>query len=41
MGNVALRTGKRLDFDWKNMTCKDAPETAKLIKPQYKKDWKS
>ncbi|HIL70635.1 MAG TPA: Gfo/Idh/MocA family oxidoreductase [Verrucomicrobia bacterium] len=41
MGNVALRTGKRLDFDWKNMICKDAPETAKLIKPQYKKSWKS
>jgi len=36
MGNVALRAGKKLDFDWKNMTVTNTPEANKYIKPQYR-----
>jgi len=36
MGNVALRAGKKLDFDWKKMTVTNVPEANKLIKPDYR-----
>ncbi len=40
MGNVAIRTGKKLDFDWKNMNVTNLPEANKLIKPGYREGWK-
>jgi hypothetical protein len=36
MGNVGLRAGKKLDFDWKNMTVTNVPEANKFIKPVYR-----
>ena len=36
MGNVAIRTGKRLKLDWKDLKVTNCPEANKLIKPQYR-----
>jgi predicted dehydrogenase len=36
MGNVAIRAGKRLDFDWKNMKVTNVPEANQYIKPKYR-----
>jgi len=36
MGNVALRTGKKLDFDWKKMTVTNIPAANNFIKPDYR-----
>jgi predicted dehydrogenase len=37
MGNAALRAGKKLEFDWKNMTVTNAPEANKYVKPRYRR----
>jgi predicted dehydrogenase len=40
LGNVAYRTGKKIEWDWKTMTAKNAPEAAPYIKrPVYRKGW--
>ena len=36
MGNVALRAGKKLDFDWKGMKVTNAPEANAFIQPGYR-----
>lgn len=36
MGNVALRAGKLLDFDWKNLQVTNVPEANQYIKPEYR-----
>ena len=36
MGNVALRAGQKLDFDWKNMKVTNVPEADEFIKPKYR-----
>ena len=36
MGNVALRAGKKLDFDWKAMNVANAPEANAFIQPGYR-----
>jgi predicted dehydrogenase len=36
MGNVALRAGKKLDFNWKSMTVTNVAEANKFIKPVYR-----
>lgn len=36
MGNVALRSGKFLDFNWKKMEITNAPEANDFIKPHYR-----
>ena len=36
MGNVALRAGKNLDFDWKNMKVTNVPDANKYVKPTYR-----
>ena len=36
MGNVALRAGRKLDFDWKKMTVTNAPSADKYIHPKYR-----
>jgi predicted dehydrogenase len=33
MGNVALRAGKKLDFDWKNLKITNVPEANRFLKP--------
>ncbi|UCF15722.1 MAG: Gfo/Idh/MocA family oxidoreductase [Phycisphaerales bacterium] len=37
MGNVALRAGKKLDFDWKSMRVTNAPGANKYVKPKYRR----
>ncbi|MHC4074492.1 MAG: Gfo/Idh/MocA family protein, partial [Planctomycetota bacterium] len=39
MGNAALRAGKKLDFDWKNMKVTNAPDANKYVKPHYREGW--
>lgn len=36
MGNVALRAGKKLDFNWKKMTVTNVPDANKFVKPNYR-----
>jgi hypothetical protein len=40
LGNVAYRTGKKIEWDYKNLRAKNAPEAAPFIKrPEYRKGW--
>ncbi len=36
MGNVALRAGKKLQFDWKTMKVTNAPEANAFVQPGYR-----
>ena len=40
LGCVALRTGKKLEWDGPGMIAKNAPEAAQFVKRQYRKGWK-
>jgi len=40
LGNVALRTGKKLTWDGPNMKATNAPEADKYIRPEYHNGWK-
>ena len=39
LGNVALRTGKRLTWDGANMRATNAPEAEEYIRPEYHNGW--
>ena len=40
LGSVAYRTGKKLEWDWKTMTAKNAPEAAPFIRrPKFRAGW--
>jgi len=39
LGNVALRCGKRIEWDAKGLKAKGCPEADALIKPQYRTGW--
>jgi hypothetical protein len=40
LGNVAYRTGKRIEWDYQNLRARNAPEAAPFIKrPEYRKGW--
>jgi len=40
LGNVAYRTGKKIEWDYKAMRATNAPEAAPFIKrPMYRKGW--
>jgi len=39
LGNVALRTGKKLDWDEQNMKATNAPEADQYIRPEYHNNW--
>jgi hypothetical protein len=36
MGNVALRAGRKLEFDWNSMRVTNAPDADKFVKPKYR-----
>jgi hypothetical protein len=38
-GNVAIRVGKRLEWDGPNMKATNAPEADKYIRRDYRKGW--
>ncbi len=40
LGNVAYRTGQKLEWDYDNMKVKNVPEAAKLIKREPRAPWK-
>ena len=37
MGNVALRAGKKLDYDARNMKVTNIPEANQYVKPEYRR----
>ncbi|KPL09743.1 hypothetical protein AMJ85_06135 [candidate division BRC1 bacterium SM23_51] len=39
LGNVALRLGKKIEWDAPNMKARNCPEADQLIKPYYPKGW--
>ena len=39
LGNVAYRTGKKLEWDAKSLTATNAPEAQQYIQKQYTKGW--
>jgi predicted dehydrogenase len=39
LGNVALRTGKKIEWDAANMRATNCPEADAFIKPQFRKGW--
>lgn len=39
MGNIAVRVGKKLDFDWKNIKVTNFPDANEFIKPNYRDGW--
>ena len=39
LGCVALRTGKKLEWDGPKMRAKNAPEAAQFVKRVYRKGW--
>jgi predicted dehydrogenase len=39
LGNVALRTGKKIQWDAANLRAKNAPEADDFIKEQYRRGW--
>jgi predicted dehydrogenase len=39
LGNLALRTGKKIEWDAANMRATNASECDELIKPEYRKGW--
>jgi hypothetical protein len=40
LGCVALRTGKKLEWDGPKMMAKNAPEAARFVKREYREGWK-
>ena len=39
LGCVAIRAGKKLEWDGPNMTAKNAPEAAQFVHPEFRKGW--
>jgi predicted dehydrogenase len=39
LGNLALRVGKRIEWDAKNLRAKNAPEAAPIVRRAYRKGW--
>jgi predicted dehydrogenase len=40
LGNVAYRVGKKIEWDAANLRCPNAPETAAIIRRDYRAGWK-
>ena len=39
LGNLAVRLGKRIEWDGPNLKAKNAPEAAALVRREYRKGW--
>ncbi|MBL7043850.1 MAG: gfo/Idh/MocA family oxidoreductase, partial [Pirellulaceae bacterium] len=39
LGNVAYRTGKKLEWDYVNLRARNAPEADQFIRRPYRKGW--
>jgi hypothetical protein len=40
LGNVAFRTGKRIEWDAKNLRAKGVPQADRYIQYQYREGWR-
>lgn len=40
LGNVAFRVGKRIEYDWKRMTCPNCREADRYIRHSYRRGWR-
>ncbi|GIW96612.1 MAG: oxidoreductase [Pirellulaceae bacterium] len=40
LGNVAYRTGKAIQWDWRRLAATNAPEADQYIRREYRKGWK-
>jgi predicted dehydrogenase len=40
LGNVAFRVGKRIEYDWKRMTCPNCREADRFIHHSYRRGWR-
>ena len=40
LGCVAMRTGKKLEWDGPQMLAKNAPEASQYVRRNYRKGWK-
>jgi predicted dehydrogenase len=39
LGNLAIRTGKKIEWDSENLTCPNAPEADAYIRREYRRGW--
>ncbi len=39
VGVAALRSGKRIEWDWKNMKVTNHREVNDIVHPEYRKGW--
>ena len=39
LGNLALRVGKKIEWDGKNLTARNAPEADRYIRREYRSGW--
>ena len=39
LGCVAMRAGKKLEWDGPNMLAKNAPEASQFVHPEFRKGW--
>lgn len=39
LGNVAMRVGKRMEWDGENLKSPNSPEAAQYIRTEYRKGW--
>jgi hypothetical protein len=39
LGNVAIRTGKRIEWDGENLKAKNCPEADQYIRREYRSGW--
>ena len=39
LGNVAIRMGKKLDWDGPHLKCTNVPEASALLQAQYREGW--
>lgn len=40
LGNIAMRTGRKIEWDGPNMKATNAPEAQKFVKREYREGWK-
>jgi hypothetical protein len=39
LGNLAVLTGKKIEWDGKKLECTNVPEANKFVKPTFRKGW--
>ena len=39
LGNLAVRTGRKIEWDYKNAKVKNDKEAQKFVKREYRKGW--